>query len=357
MAVSREESWVTARMRARKPTSGTTGRGMPTTRASVHPATAATEQRTEAPSHHQPSSVGCSPSAVRIVASRPRSVSFIRPLRSVNLEQPVARASVRSSPARATTTRQPAPRRIAAPRLGSGLSAARQVSTSSSTATAEAARRCTRSKVSASCVVSAPRTATSRPSWAVSRVPGGIGPAEEACTMASASRVAWGPDSSRGEVSACAVHPLQGHDIAGAAGVQRRSRPPPTPPTRTTTPGPRRGARSRRVSSSTVQRLSQGCSSRRTISSPCAGGGAPVHPAQVVAVAVLAGGGVVLAGGGDRPRPAVAAARPTRRRARPTGSVHDDRRDDEGVAWRVNERRSSHRPNGSVSRTASGPIE
>ena len=107
--MSREESWVTARMRARKPTSGTTGRGMPTTRASVHPATAATEQRTEAPSHHQPSSVGCSPSAVRIVASRPRSVKLHTPTPIREPRATCGQSVVRSSPARATTTRQPAP--------------------------------------------------------------------------------------------------------------------------------------------------------------------------------------------------------------------------------------------------------
>ena len=85
--------------------------------------------------------------------------------------------------------------------------------------------------------------------------------------MASASRVACGPDSSRGEVSACAVHALQGHDVAGAGDVQgdrggRRDRP---------LEGRRRALAAvgvGRVSSSTVQRLSQGCSSRRTISSP-----------------------------------------------------------------------------------------
>ena len=80
-----------------------------------------------------------------------------------------------------------------------------------------------------------------------------------------------------------------------------------------------------------------------------------MHPAQVVAVAVLAGGDVVLAVHGDGAGAAVAAAgvlagEPDRRAAVTTCGIT--------VSWShasVKDRVSSHRPNGSVSRTVSGP--
>ena len=84
-------------------------------------------------------------------------------------------------------------------------------------------------------------------------------------------------------------------------------------------------------------------------------GGAPVHPPQLVAVAVLPGDDVVLAGGGDGARLGSRRCPPTRRRAgsraaarRPACTVK--------VSVAVNERTSSHMPNGSVSRASSGPI-
>ena len=71
-----------------------------------------------------------------------------------------------------------------------------------------------------------------------------------------------------------------------------------------------RGGRPRRLSRKSVARDCQGCSSRRTISSPISRRAAPVHPAQVVAAAVLAHGDVLGAAGGEGPRPVVARAGP-----------------------------------------------
>ena len=99
-----------------------------------------------------------------------------------------------------------------------------------------------------------------------------------------------------------------GRSSRGAPGA-RRSRRPPRPPTRRTSPGPRRrgpgaGVEQHRAAALPGLLLAPD----HQLAEP--GGGAPVHPAQVVALAVLAGAGVVLAGAGDRPRPALPAARP-----------------------------------------------
>ena len=58
-----------------------------------------------------------------------------------------------------------------------------------------------------------------------------------------------------------------------------------------------------------MARACQGCSSRRTISSPIRAELRPVHPAQVVAAAVVAHGDVLGAADGERARPVVAACR------------------------------------------------
>jgi hypothetical protein len=78
-----------------------------------------------------------------------------------------------------------------------------------------------------------------------------------------------------------------------------------------------------------------------------------VHPAQVVAVAVLAGGDVVLAADRGRARRRVAGAGP--QAAAVDGASGHSRGMTITGSVAVNDRVSSHIPNGSATRSRSGP--
>ena len=164
------------------------------------------------------------------------------------------------------------------------------------------------------CASTPPKTATVRPPWAPSAEPAGLelrlrdglddgqrleqraGVEVGAADVPGAVRVlAGGGDQPDGEAAVGQVHRdrgggrdrglERGGDALAAVGASRLSR-------------------------KSVARDCQGCSSRRTISSPTLGRAAPVHPAQVVAPAVLADGDVLGAAGGERARPVVAGPGP-----------------------------------------------
>ncbi len=163
-----------------------------------------------------------------------------------------------------------------------------------------------------------PRTATVRPPWACSPIHEvSRRPRCSSWTTASASSSGRTLRSASRSVPLAAAGPCRprrrrspaGPGSRAGAGAPRPTRPRrPRPRARRRCPG--RGGRAARLSSRIVARDCQGCSSRRTISSPVRAELRPVHAAQVVALAVVAHGDVLGRAHREGARPVVARAGP-----------------------------------------------
>ena len=226
------------------------------------------------------------------------------------------------------------------------------------TATQDVPCRRSRARSSAVSSSSAPTTATSRPPRWLARASVMPSASTDAGRRARGPRA--GPAAARrrapaGSDHSCEVGAVdQPHRRSRARPGGARPRPSRSPPTRARRRGPRRGGPTARRSTSTLARLCQGCSSRRTISSPRR---AVERQCTRRRSSPWRYSRVATSSSPDGRRPRGAGCRRGRPSRRASGSPGSACTGGVTISWSraVNERVSSPSPNGSVSRTASGP--